>query len=77
MTITKRYLRALEKSARISFSEEQKQVLLNRFGEEPWPHEWSEQDIQVQISNYLHCGHWEKSSRRYGVDEVIPDGVEL
>ena len=77
MTITKRYLRDLEKSARVYFTEEEKRIILERFGTEPLPYEWSEQDIAVQIGNYLYCGHWEKLSIRYGPGELFPSGVEF
>jgi hypothetical protein len=60
MTIDRRYLRNLEKSAFIFISPEQKRVLLERFGTEPEPHVWSDQDIAIQISNYLYCGEFEK-----------------
>lgn len=77
MTITKKYLRDLEKSARIHITDEQKQIILERFGTEPEPYEWSEQDIAVQIGNYLYYGHWEKPSIRSGPGEVFPPGVEF
>ena len=62
MTITAKYLRELEKSMFISITEEQNRTILERFGSEPEPHEWTEQDIAVQILNYLYCGHWEDPS---------------
>jgi len=77
MTITKKYLRDWEKSARIRFTEEQKRIFLERFGEEPRPHEWSEQDIWVQIRNFLYCGRWEKPSILLGGGVPLPDGVEF
>jgi len=77
MTITKKYLRDLEKSARISFTGKQQQIILERFGTNPYPYEWSEQDIQVQIGNYLHCGHWEKQSIRCCFGEKLPSGVKF
>ena len=60
MTITKKYLRDLEKATFTTITPEQKEIILERFGTEPEPYEWSEQDISVQISNYLYCSHWEK-----------------
>jgi hypothetical protein len=77
MTITKKYLRDWEKSARISFTGKQQQIILERFGTEPYPYEWSEQDIQVQIGNYLHCGHWEKPSIRCAPGEILPTSTEF
>jgi len=61
MTITKKHLRDWEKSVRIYIPPEQETMILERFGEEPWPYEWSEQDIWVQIRHYLKRGRWEKS----------------
>ena len=60
MSITKKYLQDLEKATFTTITPEQKEIILERFGTEPEPYEWSEQDISVQISNYLYCGHWEK-----------------
>ena len=60
MTITKKYLRDLEKYSRITITTEEKATILERFGTEPEPYTWSEQDISVQIRNFLNCGHWEK-----------------
>jgi hypothetical protein len=34
--------------------------ILERFGEEPDSYEWTEQDIAVQIQNFLWCGEFEK-----------------
>jgi len=75
MTITKKYLRDWENSARTYIPDEQKKIILDRFGEEPWPYEWSEQDIHVQIRNYLYCGHWEKPSMQCEVGEMLPADV--
>ncbi len=75
MTISEKYLRDMEESTHIRITDGQKQMILERFGVEPWPYEWSQQDIAVQIGNYLYCGHWEKPSvnnERYG---TLPDGV--
>jgi len=60
MTITARYLREWEKSKLTLISMKQKRIILDRFGIEPDPYEWSEQDIEIQIRNFLNCGHWEK-----------------
>ena len=40
----------------------QKEVIMERFGTEPIPYEWSEQDIEVQIRNYLSHGVFVKES---------------
>ena len=49
MTLTKLKLKKLCESMRILITKEQEQLILERFGEEPWPYEWSEQDIIMQI----------------------------
>jgi len=72
MTITKKYLNDWENSTRISITDEQKKIILERFGKEPYPYEWSDQDIHVQIKNYLHCGHWEKPMRQEPPLSEIP-----
>jgi len=44
----------------VNMTEAQKNAILERFGEEPEPYEWSEQDIVVQIRNFLGCGEFVK-----------------
>jgi len=61
MTIDRRYLANYEKSMRIHISEEQRTAILERFSVEPVPYEWSEQDIAVQMQNYLGCGEFVKT----------------
>jgi hypothetical protein len=77
MTITKKFLSDWENSARIRFADEEKAIFLERFGTEPEPYEWSEQDIVEQIKNYRYCGHWMKPIASHGIGEVLPDGVEF
>lgn len=77
MTLTMKDLRKWEESAFTRFTAAQRQIILDRFGTEPLPYEWSEQDIYTQIGNYLHCGHWEKPSVDCSSSEVFPDGVEF
>jgi len=60
MTIDRRYLTKYEKSMHIHIPEEQRTAILERFGVEPAPYEWSEQDIAVQIQNYLGCDEFVK-----------------
>jgi hypothetical protein len=50
----------MAQSTRVLITKGQEQAILQRFGTEPEPYEWSQQDIAVQIRNYLHCGEWEK-----------------
>jgi hypothetical protein len=49
MTLTEKSLRQWEASAHILFTAEQKKMILDRFGTEPHPREWTEQDIAEQI----------------------------
>jgi hypothetical protein len=49
MTLTKCSLKKLGESMQIRFTKEQECVILERFGDEPWPYEWSEQDIVEQV----------------------------
>jgi len=61
MTLNKKELRRWEESMFILLSVRQEQCILERFGTEPEPYEWSEQDIAVQIRNFLGCGEFVKS----------------
>lgn len=63
MTVTKRSLRKMCESMWVRISTEQERAILERFGTEPESYEWSEQDIGVQIRNYLGCGEFEKAIR--------------
>ena len=49
MILDEKSLQEWEKSAFVLFTEEQKKIILERFGTEPEPYEWSEQDIAEQI----------------------------
>jgi hypothetical protein len=49
MTLTKKDLRKWEESTFTLFTKEQRQIILDRFGAEPEPYEWTEQDIAEQI----------------------------
>ena len=77
MTLTKRELKKLGESMWVGFTQEQERVILDRFGTEPEPYEWSEQDIVVQIQNFLGCGEFSKSIRDSGERLALPDGVEF
>jgi len=77
MAITKKYLRDWEKSARIYITLEQKALILERFGTEPEPYEWTEQDIAVQINNFLDCGEFVKKGLDTGRRFPLPDGIEF
>ena len=77
MTITAKYLRDWEKSARMLFAAEQKRIILERFGTEPEPHVWTDQDIYVQIQNFLGYGEFSKSIQANGPTSTLPDGIEF
>jgi len=58
MTLTKRTLSKSLDSMRILATDRQKSDILKRFGAEPTPYEWSEQDIFTQIQNFIDCGEF-------------------
>jgi hypothetical protein len=49
MTLTEKDLREWEESTFTPFTSKQRQIILDRFGTEPEPYEWSEQDIAEQV----------------------------
>lgn len=53
MIINKRIIRELEHNYRMLFPKELKQYLLMTYGEEPWPYEYSEQDLYTNIQKDL------------------------
>jgi hypothetical protein len=63
MILTKKDLRKWEKSAFVLFTAEQERRILDHFGTEPEPYEWTELDISVQIKNFLSCGEFVKPMR--------------
>ena len=77
MTLNKRGLKKLGESMWVCFTEEQKRIILERFGTEPEPYEWSEQDIVVQIQNFLGCGEFVKTMQSNGNQSTLPYGVEF
>jgi len=77
MILTEKDLRKWEESTFTPITAEQKRIILDRFGTEPEPYEWTEQDIFVQIRNYLGCGEFVKSIRDNGGQSTIPCGVEF
>jgi hypothetical protein len=62
VTINKRKLRQIAQSLRIVISEEQEQIILERFGTEPWPHVWTEQDIFMQLLKICGLGSCHKGA---------------
>ena len=81
MTLNKRKLKRWGESMWVHFSKEQEREILERFGEEPEPYEWSEQDIFVQIRNYIGCGEFVKSmidcGDLSGQPSTLPPGVDF
>jgi len=56
MIMTEKKLLEWEESMHTSFTAGQRRTILDRFGKEPEPHEWSEQDIAEQINRIcLEC----------------------
>lgn len=49
MTLNKRSLKELSEAMWIVFTKEQERIILECFGTEPEPYEWSPQDIQMQV----------------------------
>ena len=60
MTLSKGALAQWENSMCIRLSETQRTAILQRFGSEPKPYEWSEQDVSEQIRIFLQWGKFEK-----------------
>ena len=60
MTLTKKDIKKWQENMRTPLSKEQETAILERFGTEPEPHEWSEQDIAEQIRNFLAHGSFVK-----------------
>jgi len=78
MTLTKKDLKKWQESMRIHLTETQEIAILNRFGAEPQPCEWTEQDIAVQIQNFLGCGEFVKSGRNNcGGATELPPGIDF
>jgi hypothetical protein len=78
MTLSKWKLKRIAQSMRLCMSKEQEQAILERFGTEPEPYEWSEQDIMVQLQNYLGCGEFVKAIRPFTPQPVaVQDRVEF
>ena len=77
MTLTDKSLCKWAESARICITEKQREIILDRFGTEPEPYEWSEQDIFVQIQNFLGCGEFVKTIKSSGKWSPLPIGVDF
>ena len=77
MTLTEKNLSKWVDAARVSITKEQTKNILDRFGTEPEPYEWTEQDISVQIQNFLGCGEFVKTIKNNGEQSVLPVGVDF
>jgi len=77
MIIKAKYLRDWEESSFTSITAQQKRIILERFGTEPEPYEWTEEDICIQIQNYLSCGEFVKSVQDTSKRFTLPPGVEF
>jgi hypothetical protein len=77
MTLTEKSLHKWSESTRTSITEEQKKSILDRFAIEPEPDEWSEQDIGIQIQNFLGCGEFVKTIKNNGHPSTLPVGVDF
>ena len=72
MTVDKRKLKKLTESMRMRTTKEQERIILQRFGEEPYPYEWTEQDISIQLRNFFECGEFVKASRDNRENDLMP-----
>jgi len=78
MTLNKRKLKKLGESMWVHFSKEQECIILDRFATEPEPYEWTEQDIGVQIQNFLSCGEFVKAIQENNNGQsTLPFGVDF
>ena len=56
MILTEGELDSFTENMRLVITQSQKHEILKRFKTEPEPYEWSEQDISVQIQNFIAHG---------------------
>lgn len=77
MILNEKSLNKWAKSTFTILTAEQSHAILERFGNEPKPYEWSEQDIVIQIKNYLACGEFVKSIQDNGNSSPLPIGVDF
>ena len=62
MTLNDKTLNKWVESSFTPINTVQRQAIIERFGTEPEPYVWTEQDIWVQIRNYLVCGEFVKNT---------------
>jgi len=77
MTINRRWLKKTSESMRVWITKEQERLILEQFGTEPEPYEWSEQDIVIQIQNFLGCGEFVKAIKDNSGEAQILSDVEF
>ena len=77
MTLNQKSLNKWQKSTFTPLSTEQKRIILEHFGVEPEPYEWTEQDIWGQIRNYLDCGDFVKESQDISNQSALTLGIEF
>lgn len=77
MTLTKKDLNKTLESMRVLISDEKRAAILERFGTEPEPYEWTEEDIHIQIRNFIECGEFVKTSQPGGGSSTIPPGHDF
>ena len=56
MILTRSKLNQLEESMRLPMTQRQKADILEHFGTEPQPYQWTEEDIVIQIRNFMERG---------------------
>ncbi len=78
MTITQKYLQKWEENMLTPLSKPQKAAILARFGTEPEPYTWSEQDISVQIRTFVDHGCFVKPEQSFSTEvPPLPPGVDF
>jgi len=78
MTINKRWLKKTCGSMWVSITKEQERLILERFGTEPEPYEWTDEDIYIQIRNLLWSGEFVKAVRDNSEHSYpLPDGEDF
>jgi hypothetical protein len=58
---------------RWSLTKAQKSAIMKRFGTEPEPYDWTEQDIAIQVRNFVECGVFVKGSNDHEITERTKD----
>jgi hypothetical protein len=77
MILTQKDLQKWAESSFTPLDAVQRQTILERFGTEPEPYEWTQQDIYAQIRNYIDCGEFVKSIQDNCNTIPLPLGVDF